>query len=310
MKLWTDIFKPIVVLGVICAATSALLAVTNNVTAPIIEENAAAVADKTRAALLPSADSFTQMETSVEGVTEMYEAQNGSGYVISAAAKGYGGEVPVMVAFDADGKIVAVNFLSNSETPGLGQKIRADKFQDQFADRDAQPIALSDIDAISGATISSGAAVAAINAAVAAYDEVAGVERIDLTALTEDEVYERVLPEHGELVVLEGTPTKTMKAANGGMIVYGEAPGFYKKTLTAVVGFDASGVITGVWFNALEETEGLGDQVGKSEEFAAQFIGKSGSAQVDAIAGATTSSKAAMQAVDNAIKAYEAGKGA
>ena len=37
---WNDFVKPIVVLGVICLVTSLLLAVTNNVTAPIIAENA------------------------------------------------------------------------------------------------------------------------------------------------------------------------------------------------------------------------------------------------------------------------------
>ena len=36
----------------------------------------------------------------------MYAADNGAGYVVTAAAKGYGGDVPVMVAFDADGNIV------------------------------------------------------------------------------------------------------------------------------------------------------------------------------------------------------------
>ena len=37
---WNDFVKPIVVLGVLCLVTSLLLAVTNNVTAPIIAENA------------------------------------------------------------------------------------------------------------------------------------------------------------------------------------------------------------------------------------------------------------------------------
>lgn len=104
---WNDFVKPIVVLGVICLVTSLLLAVTNNVTAPIIAENAVKTANATRQALLPSADTFTEVapETPTEGVTAIYKADNDSGYVITAQAKGYGGEVPVMVAFNAEGTI-------------------------------------------------------------------------------------------------------------------------------------------------------------------------------------------------------------
>ena len=45
---WNDFVKPIVVLGVICLVTSLLLAVTNNVTAPIIAENAVKTANPYR----------------------------------------------------------------------------------------------------------------------------------------------------------------------------------------------------------------------------------------------------------------------
>ena len=77
---WNDFVKPIVVLGVICLVTSLLLAVTNNVTAPIIAENAVKTANATRQALLPSADTFTEVapETPTEGVTAIYKADNDS----------------------------------------------------------------------------------------------------------------------------------------------------------------------------------------------------------------------------------------
>lgn len=147
---WNDFVKPIVVLGVICLVTSLLLAVTNNVTAPIIAENAVKTANATRQALLPSADTFTEVapETPTEGVTAIYKADNDSGYVITAQAKGYGGEVPVMVAFNAEGTIEAVQFLDNDETPGLGQKVKSEAFQSQFSGMPAEEFGLSDIDAI------------------------------------------------------------------------------------------------------------------------------------------------------------------
>lgn len=174
---WKDFGNPIVVLGVICLVTSLLLAVTNGVTAPIIEENAIRTANETRQALLPAADSFTEMAVpanAAENVSEIYRADNGSGFVVTASAKGYGGDVPVMVAFNADGKIEAVRFLDNSETPGLGQKVKTDAFGGQFSGMAAEAFTLSDIDALTGATISSRAATTAINAAIAAYDSVKG----------------------------------------------------------------------------------------------------------------------------------------
>lgn len=177
MNAWKDFGKPIVVLGVICLITSLLLAVTNGVTAPIIEENAARTANETRRALLPAAEGFTEVAVpagAAENVTEIYSADNGAGFVVTAQAKGYGGDVPVMVAFNAEGSIAAVKFLDNSETPGLGQKVKTDAFQSQFSGMAAEAFTLSDVDALTGATISSRAAVTAVNAAIAAYETVKG----------------------------------------------------------------------------------------------------------------------------------------
>lgn len=315
MSIWTDFVKPVVVLGTIAAVTSALLAVTNSVTAPVIAENTARIADETRKALLPAAAGFAEVvpETETDGVTDIYEATDGTGYVVSAEAAGYGGQVPVMVAFDADGNIAAVRFLSNSETPGLGQKVRDEDFGAQFAGMPAAAIGLSDIDGIAGATISSGAAVSAVNAAITAYSAEAGVEQIDLAAMTPEEVRDYVLPEAGGFTEqstdagVDGVDAVWYKGERYGAVVYASVPGFYgeKKPLTAVVGFDDDGVITGVWFDASNETDGVGSQVGASQSFAGQFVGGT-SAEVDAIAGATVSSTAAMDAVDRAIAGHSA----
>lgn len=171
MNVWNDFAKPIVVLGVICAVSSALLAATHSVTQPIIDANAIATANAARTALLPEADSFTQnTNVRVDGVTEVYVADNGAGAVITAEASGYGGAVPVMVAFNSEGKIEAVQFLDNDETPGLGQKVKDEAFSGQFAGKDAAPLTLgTDIDAITGATVSSRAAANAVNKAIEAY---------------------------------------------------------------------------------------------------------------------------------------------
>ena len=295
---WNDFVKPIVVLGVICLVTSLLLAVTNNVTAPIIAENAVKTANATRQALLPSADTFTEVAPET--------------YVITAQAKGYGGEVPVMVAFNAEGTIEAVQFLDNDETPGLGQKVKSEAFQSQFSGMPAEEFGLSDIDAITGATISSGAAASAINAAIAAYNQEAGVAGEDLSALSPEELRAALLPDAGAITPVDVSADGVTEAYKGeayGVVIYAQAEGFYKKPVTAAVGFDDDGVITGVYIDASNETADVGGQVGRPR-FAGQFVGKTSLDGVDAVAGATISSNAAMDAVQKAIDAFSTVKGA
>ncbi len=304
-KIYSDFIKPIVILTVICVVTSALLAVTNEVTAPIILKAEIDSANAQRATLLP-ADSFTEIESTTEGVSQIYEADDGTGYVITSAANGYNGSVPVMVAFDTNGKITGVSFLPNSETPGFGQKVREEDFQGQFAGMDAQPITLSDIDAVSGATVSSSAAVQAINYAIQGYAQVSGFgTEKSVQDLTPDEVHELVLPNSGALTKVDVSADDigdVFKGENYGYIVYASEPGYNDKPLTAVVGFDGSGAIVGVWFNSSNETDGLGTQVTTNTEFTQGFIGDSEHANSDAIAGATYSSNAANIAVNKAVQ--------
>ena len=305
MKNWENFGKPIVVLVVICLITSALLGVTNEITKPIIATNEAKVANDTRSALLPEADGgFEKQETTVAGVTEMYVATNGAGAVVTAEAQGYGGAVPVMVAFTSDGTIKAVQFLANSETAGLGQKVRSAKFQDQFAGMAAESFSLSDIDAVTGATISSGAAVTAINAAIDAY--MGNVE------LTPEERCAKLLPDAGTFTAMDAASlpdkvTAVYTGANGGTVIWTAEEGFYKASkppITAAVAFNDDGTIAGVWFDASNETSGKGQQVSDDKSFAESFKGLTSVDGVDTIAGATISSTAAKTAVGDAVAAF------
>lgn len=303
MNIWKEIIKPIVVLTAICLVCSALLAVTNMVTLPIIEVNAEKAANTARLELLPSADGFKAVNIKAKGITGIYEATNGEGYVISAETTGYGGNVPVMVAFDKDGKIAAVNFLENSETPGLGQKIRQPKFAKAFKGLGEKELKLADIDAISGATVSSGAAVAAVNKAVSCYKENFGVPEV---VLTDDEIRAILIP--SATTITKGTAPagakKLYEGDDGSKIIYAEVgEGFYKKPFVIAVGFDPAGTISGVWIDASQETEGVGTQVG-GLEWGAQFIGKTTASQFDAIGGATVTSTAAAAAIDQVIAMY------
>lgn len=97
----------------------------------------------------------------------MYADENGtvSSYDVTTSTQGFGGEVLVTVSFEGDkNTISAVSIVADSETTGLGSLVTEADFTSQFAGKSA-PLTISDIDAVSGATISSTAVVDGINSA-------------------------------------------------------------------------------------------------------------------------------------------------
>ena len=84
-------------------------------------------------------------------------------------------------------------------------------------------------------------------------------------------------------------------------MIYAQAEGFYKSG-TAAVGFDDDGVITGVYIDASNETADVGGQVGRPAVCRGNFVGQERAWDgVDAVAGATISSNAAMDAVQRPL---------
>lgn len=174
MSNWNKIVKPIVVLCVMCIVVTGALAVTNSATAPIIAQATQAAQEQARKELLPDADNFTKVEgIQVDNVSDVYVADNGVGTVITCQAKGYGGTITVMVAFGPDDTVNQIKITEQSETAGLGSKISTDEnFQNSFSGLPAKEFTVSDINAITGATISSKAVTAAVNAAIAAFNQI------------------------------------------------------------------------------------------------------------------------------------------
>ena len=87
-----DFVLPIVVLTVICIVVSLALAFTEQATAPIIAAAEKAAAEAAEREVLPSADSFELVQATglPVGVTEVYRATNGAGFVFMVEGKGYG----------------------------------------------------------------------------------------------------------------------------------------------------------------------------------------------------------------------------
>ena len=175
MSNWNKIFKPIVVLSVICIVITGALALTNDITKPIIEEATRLAQEKARRELLPDATGFTAVEgIAVDGVSAVYTADNGVGAVVTSSAKGYGGTMTVMVGFTADGTIRQIKVTENQETKGIGSKVAADpSFWTRYEGLKAQTLTLGeDVDALTGATVSSKALTAAVNSAIEAYNAI------------------------------------------------------------------------------------------------------------------------------------------
>lgn len=111
-----------------------------------------------------------------DGEEEVYIGKNGDetvGYAIKVSPKGFGGNIDMMVGIDAEGKVSGISIINILETPGLGSKANDDKFLSQY-------VSLSDnikviksgiakeneINAISGATVTSTAVTDGVNEAL------------------------------------------------------------------------------------------------------------------------------------------------
>ncbi|MBQ2135904.1 MAG: FMN-binding protein, partial [Clostridia bacterium] len=100
-------------------------------------------------------------------------------FIFITSAKGYGGDVSVMTAVDLEGEILAVDILDvTGETPGLGQNAAKEGFYSQFAGKNDKITVVKngadedagEINAVTGATISSKAVTSAVNKALEYYE--------------------------------------------------------------------------------------------------------------------------------------------
>ena len=314
-NMWENFLKPVVVLVVICIVASAALAGTNQLTAPIIKAQEEAAANAAYLEVLPEADGFEEItDFQSSNVTKALKATNGAGWVIQAYGKGFGGDVPVVVAFDSEGTILKVKFMENSETAGFGQKL-ADP-----ADADGQKLAESfvgksgtleagDVDMISGVTVSSKAALAAVNSAVNCFNEVALGQAavVEAEQLTPEQALESM--ELTEIEIPEGL-TGAWETANGTTVLRTEANGYEYETapMDVLVELDADGNILNIWVGTDGQTAGIGDQAGGAE-YLNQYkgvLGEAGLDGVDTISGATQSTRGVKKGVRKCIQAFVA----
>ena len=174
-----EYIMPVVVLLVICLVVAAALAVTHTITEPLIEKINKERADATRALVLPAAQGFSPYNGELlEGVLECYVADNAAGTVITATSKSFGGTLTAMVGVDSTGHIAGVSVIEHKDTPGLGTKAFAEDYLSQYegigyllADKIRND---SQVEAITGATVSSNGVYLAVQKAMQQYELMGG----------------------------------------------------------------------------------------------------------------------------------------
>lgn len=109
--------------------------------------------------VLPEAASFTPVKNKEKVV--YYQAKDKSGNILGAAfiasGKSYS-DIETLVGMLNDGTIAAIKVLAQNETPGIGSRVAEPAFTGQF--RNLKDI--SNVQAISGATVSSSAVIEAV----------------------------------------------------------------------------------------------------------------------------------------------------
>ena len=182
------ITKLTVTLLVTCVIVAGLLGLVNGVTAgPIAAINQQKTQDA-MAQVVSDASSFQAVEEIPQAaldaaaaaggtLTELYDGQD-AGYVLKVVASGSQGNIEMMVGVDGDGVVTGVSVVDSSETAGIGTKVASNEplasgtgVLDQFIGKSAADGTLSvgsNVEAITGATVSTRGVTTGVNAALAA----------------------------------------------------------------------------------------------------------------------------------------------
>ena len=116
-------------------------------------------------------------------IDELLLAKDASGATIGlveiiSTTEGYGGGMQFSMGIASDGTTKGISFLSLSETAGLGMRADTDDFKNQFKDKNVEAFSYTksgasaddEIDALSGATLTTNAVTNGVNAGICCFN--------------------------------------------------------------------------------------------------------------------------------------------
>ena len=172
---------------VISLAVAALLGVVNGITADkiaainaentAIAMNAVVTVENAEFNPLEAGDAVVAAASAYGKLDSIYEVKDGGnvvGYTVKVIASGSQGSIEMIVGVDSALAVTGVSVVDHSETSGIGTKVtgNVDGVLDQFKGMSgAGTLAVgSNVDAISGATVSTKGVTSGVNAALAAVE--------------------------------------------------------------------------------------------------------------------------------------------
>lgn len=159
----------------ITAVVAVALAGVNSITAPKIEQLNAEKTQQAIETVLPGGfdTQITDYTDDTGLVTNVYSGANGYAFEVTPA--GFDNTITMMVGVDHEGKVLGISIVSHTETSGLGAVAAAstsagESFRGQFVGMSGSVSVTKDggqVDALTGATITSRAVCTGVNAALA-----------------------------------------------------------------------------------------------------------------------------------------------
>jgi Na+-translocating ferredoxin:NAD+ oxidoreductase subunit G len=264
------------------------------------------------------------------------------GYAVKSSARGYNGLVWILTGILPDGKVYDICILKSNESVNYGAKLNDPGFLSQFKGKEISKTKFEvkkdggDVDAVSGATISSRAFCEALGLACKAFsDNVMAspieVKKDSIVAPSKPTVYQFADKSifNGVLPAFDNNPLDDFISVDGLDMYFGKTGGSitgaavttfsnkgYGGKIILLVGFTNIGMINSISVIQHNETAYMGAQITESE-FKDQFNGKNPASfkllvkddggDVDAISGSTISSRAFCDAVQKAYAAFNKG---
>ncbi|MBQ8621780.1 MAG: FMN-binding protein [Oscillospiraceae bacterium] len=171
------IIRLAVTLLIITSLVAGALACVNAITEPRIIAAKEAKTQEAINAVLEGGGQAIPFTDDTGLVVNVYASEKG--YAVQVCPSGFNGQMDMMVGIDPEGNVTAISIISHTETAGLGAVAAADTaagdaFRSQFAGLSGTLAVTKDggeIDALTGATITSRAVTAGVNAALACVEK-------------------------------------------------------------------------------------------------------------------------------------------